>query len=68
MTGELFHVGFIYVLTISISVEINGKQIKLKMKKKVVQVIFFCSKRSSELWWKLRLDVCVGVCSGNWKY
>ena len=27
MTGELFHVGFIYVLTISISVEINGKQI-----------------------------------------
>jgi len=28
MTGELFHVAFIYVLTISISVEINGKQIK----------------------------------------
>jgi len=28
MIGELFHVGFIYVLTISISVEINGKQIK----------------------------------------
>ena len=27
MTGELFQVGFIYVLTISISVEINGKQI-----------------------------------------
>jgi len=28
MTGELFHVGFIYVLTISRSVETNGKQIK----------------------------------------
>ena len=28
----------------------------------------FCSKRSSGIWWKLHLDVRVGVCSGNWKY
>ena len=31
MTGELFHDDFIYVLTISISVEINGKQKKDKI-------------------------------------
>ena len=35
MTGELFHVGFIYVLTISISVEINGKQINKSIKQSI---------------------------------